>query len=49
MAKSILGLLNAVLNISKSSIFMFKRLLLLKNQNEETGMIIHHAKLFKDL
>jgi len=43
------GLLNVVLNILKSNIFKFEILLLLKNQNEEIGRIIHHEKLFMDL
>jgi hypothetical protein len=37
------------LNILKNSIFKIMGLLLLKNQNEETEMIIHHEKLSVDL
>jgi hypothetical protein len=49
MVKLTLDLLNVVLNILKSSIFKIMGLLLLKNQNEEIEMIIHHEKLSVDL
>ena len=49
MAKLTRDLLNAELNILRSSIFKIKELLLLKSQNEEREMITHHEKLSMDL